>query len=99
LTHESSTPVERLKQALDDAEIASVHFNGFTCSLGPGDVLIVLEQNGRPVQLLNASYTVAKTLAQKLSQLVAQLEDKTGNTIMTTEEVGKALGHEHDDSE
>lgn len=54
--------------------------------------MIVLERNNRAVAILNASYTVAKTLAQQLSNLIIALEQKTGNTIMTVDEIGIKMG-------
>jgi hypothetical protein len=40
---------------------------------------------------LNASYTVAKTLAANLAKNIAFLEEKTGQTIMTVEQVSGAI--------
>ncbi len=83
---------ERIQKALDNKEIPNIHFNGFVTSLGTGDVLIVLERNGRPIALLNTSYTTAKSLVEKLGGLITVLEQKTGNTIMTIDEITAKMG-------
>lgn len=82
---------EMLKAALASDVVPHLYFNGFVNSVSTGDVLIVLKQNERPVVVLNTSYTVAKTLVEKLGELVAGLEDATKNTIMTTDQIESAL--------
>ena len=74
---------ERILNAVT-SDVEKIYFNGFTNTIGLGDILITLEQNGSPVGVLNTSYTVAKTLAIKLADLIGQLEAATGNKIMTT---------------
>ena len=81
----------QIQQALEDPDIPSIHFNGFINSTGAGDVMLILQQNERPVVVLNASFTVIKTLAQKLLDQIQNLEQKTGNEIMTTDEVLRKL--------
>ena len=82
---------KRITKALENAEIPRIHFNGFINTTGAGDVMIVLESNGQPVAIVNGSFTVVKTLAQKLQTLIINLEKKSGNTIMTTDEVDKVF--------
>lgn len=73
------------------ADIPKITFNSIVTALGTGDVLIVLERNGQPVAVLNASYTVAKTLSVLLGNAIAQLEELSGHPIMTTKEVEQFL--------
>lgn len=80
---------QRIQGAVE-SDVA-IYFNGFTIGIGNGDIVFALERNGKPVAALNASYTVAKTLAQKLGRIMAQLEEASGNRIMSTDEVGDAL--------
>lgn len=54
-------------------------------------MLIVLERNGQPVAVVNASYTIAKTLSVLLGNAIAQLEELSGNSIMTTTEIEQLL--------
>ena len=68
-----------------------LYFNGFTVAIGNGDVVIALQLNGKPLRILNTSYTVAKTLSEGLSKTIGKLESKTGTKIMTTEIIAKAM--------
>jgi hypothetical protein len=81
---------ERLDRALSP-DIPNYYVNGFANALGTGDIVIALETNGKPVASVNMSYTVAKTLALGLSQIIATLETATGKTMLTTHEMEKAL--------
>lgn len=78
---------KRLTDAINLDDIPNIYFNGFTNTIGLGDIVISIERNGKPVAVLNASYTVAKTLALKLNGLIQNLENTTGNKIMTTDDV------------
>jgi hypothetical protein len=81
---------ERIRAALQ-SDIPNINFNGMITSLGTGDVLILLERNGQSVAVLNASYTVAKTLSVLLGNSIAQLEELSKHPIMTTMEVERFL--------
>lgn len=89
---------ELIEKAQADKELPHIYFNGFANSLGSGDVTIVLRQGKVPIAVLNTSFTVAKTLATKLGELVAFLEERTAQTIMTTDDVAQKLegGSEND---
>ena len=78
---------ERVDKALEDTEIPKLHFNGFVNTMAIGDVLMVLEKNGKPVATLNGSYTVVKSFANSLNNLIENLERKSERKIMTTKEV------------
>jgi len=80
-----------IQKAVGNTAIPHLYFNGFSTTLSTGDILIVLKQNDVPVAVLNASYTVAKTLVQKVGGVIDKLEKITGNTVMTTDNVGDAL--------
>ncbi len=82
---------KEVDEALKSSEIPKIYANGFINTIGIGDVAILLKNGGVPVAVLNVSYTVAKTLAVKLGALISALEDRTGNTIMVTEEISKAM--------
>jgi hypothetical protein len=68
----------------------TLYFNGFAIAIGTGDIVCTLLRNGAPVLTLNASYTVAKTLAEGLTESIKKLEEKTGQTIMTVHKVIEA---------
>jgi hypothetical protein len=81
---------ERLARGMD-AGVPQIYFNGFVSTMSSGDVLTVLERNGKPVVVLNMSYTVAKTLALSLGQLISQFEFGVERTMLTTHDVENAL--------
>jgi len=65
-------------------EIPDIYFNAHEIRLGTGDIYIVLHRRDNIVGVLEMSYTVAKTLAQELTNVVTILEQATGTTIMTS---------------
>lgn len=86
---------QALKKIIEQAvqsDIENVYFNGFTNSIGVGDIIILLQRNGKPVKLLNVSYTVAKTLAIKLLESINFFEDKTNQKMLTTDQVESCFG-------
>ena len=89
---------KRIQKAIYSTEAPSVHFNGFINTIAAaGDFLIVLGSNGRPVATLNASYTVIKSFANSLTQIVEDLERRSGNKIMTSSEIQMYLEGRKDD--
>jgi predicted KAP-like P-loop ATPase len=82
---------DKIQKAIQSSDIEKVYFNGFSTSIGVGDILITLFKNGEPIKLLNTSFTVAKTLAIKLNEAVQIVEEKTGNTIMTSDFIQSKL--------
>ena len=87
----ASIDTAKMMSTINDPNLEKVYFNGFTNALGAGDIIITLYLNGTPTKVLNLSYTVAKTLCQKLSETVDQLEKQSGISILTTDDVAKAL--------
>ena len=97
-TSEQKAIQERIQRAIDSTEAPSVHFNGFINTIAAaGDFLIVLESNGRPAATVNASYTVIKSFANSLTQIVEDLERRSGNKIMTSSEIQMYLEGKKDD--
>ena len=78
-----------MEAAAKDPAVAKMYVNGFVNSLGSGDTAILLKQNDQPVALLNMSYTMAKTLAQKLTGLIEALEKGMKTQIMTTDDINQ----------
>jgi hypothetical protein len=68
-----------------------LYMNGFKAGYSTTDIFIVLQHNGMDVGVLNISYTLAKTLSESLQMLIKQLEQKTGQTIMTADTISKAM--------
>jgi hypothetical protein len=80
-----------IQGALSDASLPRFYLNGFSTTLGSSDVLVVLKQNNKPIALVNMSYTIAKSLSEKLANSISILEKLTGNTIMTTDDIQKKV--------
>jgi hypothetical protein len=85
------TPAHMMQKALRDPDIPKLYANAFECALGTGDVALLLRNADKTVGIVNVSYTVAKTLSRRLNELITFLESKSGNPIMTSEQVEKAL--------
>jgi hypothetical protein len=90
MTDSAEERKQRLLNAYETTE-QTIYFNGFVNALGIGDVSIILELNNKSVAVLNTSYTVAKTLAEKLGGLIKNLEEASGQEIMTTDNVSAFL--------
>jgi|GEM_PF-1704831 hypothetical protein len=80
-----------IDKAINEPAIPKLYANGFVTAVGQGDLLLVFQQNGLPLVTLNLSFTLAKTLALKLGQAINNLENQTGNTIMTSDDINSAL--------
>ena len=68
-----------------------IYANGFTIGMSNADVCIVLQRLGQPEAVVNVSYTLAKTLAQSLGQLVTEWESATGQHLQTTHTIEQKL--------
>lgn len=83
-------------------QIPEIYFNGFSISLTSGDISLVLQRNGRPVAVLNSSFTVTKELGEKIDTLITLLERNIESKIHTTSDIAKIINEEikgkpHDD--
>lgn len=82
---------DQIQTIIESDEIPKEYFNGFSLTIGSGDVILILMRNNKPIRTLQASYTVAKTLAQGLTSAMLALEEITGNEIMTTHFIEEKL--------
>lgn len=82
---------EIINSAVNSPDLPHLYANGFISALGNGDTLLILQQSGRPIATLNLSFTLAKTLVQKLGGIIEGLEADSGNTIMTTDDMTRIL--------
>ena len=85
----------RMQSALS-ADVPKIYVNGFGVTATLGDIMISLETNGRPAGVLNMSYTVATTLAARLSALLGAFEERTGRPMLTIEAVAELLGRQQE---
>lgn len=87
---------QRIQRATEATNIPNLYANGFVNHVTQGDILTVLEHNGKPVATINLSYTVAKTLALSIGTLISQLEALTGRDMLTTHDVSLKLNEPKD---
>lgn len=77
-------------------ELGDVYFNEFGIGIAKNDVVIMLQRNGKPQALLNASYITAKAFARALEEAIIGFEKKTNHTILTSDEVEKAMNKDEE---
>ena len=82
-----------VEKAVEDPQIPKIYANSFGVGLTNADIFVVFQRFGqRPVAIVNLSYTLAKTLAQRLGTLVAEFEtDIAQQTILTTDRIDEAV--------
>ena len=88
---DSKNVQKALDEAVSDDTVVKIYANGFIVACGQGDVIVLLQKNGKPVSILNLSFSVAKTLALSLGKTIKDLENRTEKNIMTTFDIKKAL--------
>lgn len=84
-------PLAALAAAQSDPAVARIYANGFAVGLTNADAVIVLQLSGHPVAIVNLSYTLAKTLAQRLGRIVAELETAIDTTLVTTDKIDEVF--------
>ena len=83
---------EAIERAVTSDDVQKLYANGFALGMGNSDVMIVFNRfGGKPVAIVNLSYTLAKTLAQRMGTLVAEFEQTIGQDILTTDRVDEAV--------
>jgi hypothetical protein len=90
---------EPLTEALNNKDLPVKYFNGFILGLGGVDVSFVLKLNNEPILNLNLSYSLAKTLVEKLGDLLATYEESTQQRIMTTDQIDRLMLKERTQNE
>ncbi len=78
-------------EAAFNSDVPQLYCNAFSCGISTGDIVVAFERNGKPVGVLNMSYTVAKTLGASLCELLEQFEAATDRTMLTTRQVDEAM--------
>ncbi len=86
--------IDQIDNAFTNQNVPKIYANSFMCALGSGDLALLLKNGKENVALINLSYTIAKTLSIKLNDLISHLEAKSGNRIMSTDDINKALKQE-----
>jgi hypothetical protein len=92
MSEQQASIAGQIQDALNDPDLPGIYFNGFITTIGnQGDVLIVLQRNGKPVAVLNASYTIAHTLSVKLAGAISTLQRSLGQDILTTDVIAQKV--------
>lgn len=64
---------------------------GFGLGLSNADVHLVLQFASQPVAIVNLSFTLAKTLAQRLGRVVSEFESTMNTELVTTDKIDEAF--------
>ena len=71
--------------------VQSLYFNGFSLGISNADFVVRLNLEHTELMDLRMSFTMAKTLAEKLGEAVTRFEKHTEHKLMTTDTVFEAL--------
>lgn len=86
---------DRIRTAISSENTPKLYANGFVSFVGQSDIGIILEYHNNPIAVVSMSYTLAKTLVEKLGNVIHDIEDRTGNAIMTTDNFISKLNTEN----
>lgn len=75
----------------EDTDVHMIYTNGFSLGLGNADVHLVMSRNGKPCAVVNMSYTLAKTLQERLGNLIDHFESQAEQLILTTDKVDECF--------
>jgi hypothetical protein len=64
-----------------------IYANGFYTAISPVDVVVGLTRNGQNTAVLNLSFSLAKTLAFNLLEIVEDFEEKLGIHFPTLDKI------------
>ena len=64
-----------------------IYANGFYTAVSPVDVVVGLTRNGQNTALMNLSFSLAKTLAFNLLEVVENFEEKLGIEFPTLDKI------------
>jgi hypothetical protein len=76
-----------VKEALESEEVIKIYANGFANFFTNSDIGMVFSRNNKPIAVLNISLTLAKTLVEKLGQMIHDFEKNTDIKILTTTDI------------
>lgn len=71
--------------------IQTFYANGMKVGLSLTDVVITFSLNGQPIQIMNLSYSTAKTLAENLNIVLNDLEQRTKTKVLSMKDVNDVL--------
>lgn len=82
---------EFIQKVLERSDVPKFYVNGFVSGHSNADMILLLMQNGTPLNLLNMSFTTAKSLYQNLGDLISKFEAITNHTVMTMNDVANLI--------
>jgi hypothetical protein len=78
-------------KVIQKPEMPKLYINGFSVGSSLSDIFVIAQTAGTPVALLLMSFTTAKTLAQQLNHLIIEFERVTGQTLLTMDDIKRAV--------
>ena len=79
-----------IRSVLSQPGLKHQYVNGFTIHGAPNDVTLVLERDHIPGGTLTMTYSVAKSLQEKLDTLLKWYSESTGTVVLSTDELKAA---------
>ena len=84
---------------LRDPKVPVVYISGFGVATSLSDVGVLVHTAGTSSAELRMSFTTAKTLAKELTNTITELEEITGQPILTMDDVKKAMDSRNEKTE
>ena len=75
------------ENAMSDPSVPKLYTNGYTIASSDTDFILLMTQNGVPMQIVNMSFTTFKSFSLKAADAVKKFEENTGITINTVENI------------
>jgi hypothetical protein len=88
-------PLDLLTKALNDPNVPKIYANGFVQGASLSDMFVMFQRSGAPTAVLNMPLTTAKTLAEKLTGAIADIESKLGQPIPTMDQMRSVFEPDH----
>ena len=88
---ETVGPAEAVGPA-ETVGLPHIYTNGFQIALTNADVNLVLKVDNQPTHVVRMSFTLAKTLHQKMGATILKFEKATGRKMLVTTDVDEAFG-------
>ena len=93
LTVEKNNVIELADQSMVNPNVPKIYFNGFQILCSNSDLSIVLLNAGTPAAVLQCSFGTGKSLASKLGSLIDGVEEQSGFTFPSIEDVQSKLAN------
>lgn len=82
---------ETLGELITGKQTPEIYANGFSVAHGNADIVLILQRNGVNVQVVNMSFTLAKTLSQIVGSVIDRIEIDGNFKIKTTKELDQSM--------